>query len=86
MSSNRFAGPSEAVVTRDDQMVGAMLLPQRDGQSFVEEFNRTYRSIGLSVEIYEPSQPGPVKILSSLSDAPALHSQAATPYTDSLDS
>lgn len=51
MSSQRPAMPSDAVVVREDRPVGAMLLPIADSESFVEEFNRTYASIGLSLSV-----------------------------------
>lgn len=47
MSSPRAALPSDAVVVRADRPVGAILLPEVEPESFVEEFNRTYASIGL---------------------------------------
>lgn len=47
MSSPRAASPSDAVIVRTDRPVGAVLLPEVEPDSFVEEFNRTYASIGL---------------------------------------
>jgi len=51
MSSQRPAIASDAFVVSKDQPVGAMLLPIADSASFVEEFNRTYASIGLSITV-----------------------------------
>ena len=47
MSSPRAAATSDAVVIRADRPVGAVLLPEFEPEAFVEEFNRTYASIGL---------------------------------------
>lgn len=51
MSSNRPAMSSDAVVMRQDKPAGVLLLPMIEPQSFVEEFNRTYASIGLSLSV-----------------------------------
>lgn len=51
MSSNRLAIPSDAIVMRQDEPVGAVLLPSVEIESFVEEFNRTYESIGMRLSV-----------------------------------
>ncbi|TWT93559.1 hypothetical protein [Neorhodopirellula pilleata] len=51
MSSHRPTMPCDAVIVRQDRPVGAMLLPIVDSESFVEEFNRTYASIGLRISV-----------------------------------
>ncbi|MCM2371528.1 hypothetical protein [Aporhodopirellula aestuarii] len=57
MSSNRQPMPSHAIVTHSGRPVGPMMLPANNGDSFVEEFNRTYRSIGLTVTLNEHGRP-----------------------------
>ncbi|MFG0289231.1 MAG: hypothetical protein ACF8CQ_13720 [Rhodopirellula sp. JB044] len=57
MSSNRPPNPSHAIVTHSGRAVGPMMMPEQNGESFVEEFNRTYRSIGLSVTLNEHGRP-----------------------------
>ncbi len=49
--------PSHAIVTHSGRPVGPMTMPDQNGESFVEEFNRTYRSIGLSVTLNEQGRP-----------------------------
>ena len=53
-SSHRSTHPCEAVLHRDDTsgftIVGPMRLPTKNPSSFVEEFNRTYKSIGLAIK------------------------------------
>lgn len=46
-SSGRTAVPVNAVLYQQDRATGGMVLPERDSDAFVAEFNRTYRSIGL---------------------------------------
>jgi len=53
MSSNRVATPCDAVVTHGDRLVGPLVMPMSNAEMFVEEFNRTYRAIGLTVRITE---------------------------------
>ncbi len=57
MSSNRPPMPCQATVSQRHRPVGPLLLPDVAPESFVEEFNRTYRSIGLTVTLNEHSRP-----------------------------
>jgi hypothetical protein len=45
--------PSDAVVVHAERPVGAVLLPEIAPESFVEEFNRIYASIGLTLSSLE---------------------------------
>ncbi|TWT64573.1 hypothetical protein [Allorhodopirellula solitaria] len=71
MSSPRAAIDSAAVVCHGPRAVGPMVVPPTDSESFVEEFNRTYRSIGLTVTINDQGRP-------LVSQPKGLHSAGAT--------
>lgn len=49
-SSNRTALPCDAAIYRADRPIGPMRLPRKDRASFVEEFNRLYDGVGISIE------------------------------------
>lgn len=49
MSSNRGIPPANAVIQIQGRTVGPMLLPAKDPELFIEQFNQTYRSIGLRI-------------------------------------
>lgn len=68
MSSNRAPMSSQAVVRQAGRPIGPLLMPEANEASFVEEFNRTYRSIGLTVTLNEQGRP-------SVAQAKGLHSQ-----------
>ncbi|MFG0264552.1 MAG: hypothetical protein ACF8AM_05290 [Rhodopirellula sp. JB055] len=53
MSSWRATLPGDAILLQGDHAEGPLLMPQTHRESFVEEFNRTYRSINLSITIRE---------------------------------
>ena len=78
MSSNRAIGTCDAVLHRQDRLVGPIALPHKDVQSFVQDFNATYQSIGLSIEAIattdQPADPigGEVQSRRDASDVPAV--------------
>lgn len=49
-SSNRAAVPCDAVVTDAGQPTGPVRLPDQDPDLFIEQFNRTYHTLGISIE------------------------------------
>ena len=49
-SSPRGPGASDALVKRDDRVIGAMRLPIEGAAEFVDHFNQIYEAIGLSLE------------------------------------
>ncbi|MEM9585710.1 MAG: hypothetical protein AAGA03_00390 [Planctomycetota bacterium] len=53
MSSPRKWIPGDAIVMQANQPVGPLLMPSADPVSFVDEFNRTYQSIGLKLRLSE---------------------------------
>ncbi|KLU04924.1 hypothetical protein RISK_003192 [Rhodopirellula islandica] len=53
MSSGRETLPGDAILYQGDHAEGPLLMPPTHRESFVEEFNRTYRSINLSITIRE---------------------------------
>jgi len=57
MSSNRPPMPSEAVIHQGDRPIGPLVMPLTGEEAFVEEFNRTYRSIGLTVTMNAQGRP-----------------------------
>ncbi len=57
MSSHRPPIASPAVVHQGPHPVGPLVMPETGSESFVEEFNRTYRSIGLTVTISDQGRP-----------------------------
>lgn len=50
MSSNRGTTPTSAVLRSGEKIVGPMLIPDAQPDEFIDEFNVTYRSLGLSVQ------------------------------------
>lgn len=70
MSSNRPPIQAPAVVHYGDRPVGPLVMPMAEPESFVAEFNRTYRSIGLTVTINEHGHP-------LVSQLKGLHSERA---------
>lgn len=54
MSSWRETLPGDAILFQGDHAEGPLLMPPTHQESFVEEFNRTYRSINLSITVREP--------------------------------
>ncbi|MCA9135572.1 MAG: hypothetical protein KDB00_02405 [Planctomycetales bacterium] len=48
-SSNRSTSPCDAAVYRDEKPVGPLRLPMEETASFVEEFNRVYRQVGIAI-------------------------------------
>lgn len=48
-SSNRRAGACDALVMHRDRQVGVIRLPESRAYDFADQFNRTYRSIGLKL-------------------------------------
>lgn len=57
MSSWRETLPGDAILYQGDHAEGPLLMPPTHRESFVEEFNRTYRSINLSIEL-RPANDG----------------------------
>ena len=41
--------PYDAIVRRGDQGIGPVRLPLKEQQRFIEDFNRLYRHMGISV-------------------------------------
>lgn len=56
MSSWRETLPGDAILFQGDHAEGPLLMPPTHRDSFVEEFNRTYRSIHLSITVREPDR------------------------------
>ncbi|MCC9641834.1 hypothetical protein LOC71_06070 [Rhodopirellula sp. JC740] len=56
MSSWREMLPGDAILYQGDHAEGPLLMPPTHRESFVEEFNRTYRSINLSIELRPDSK------------------------------
>ena len=54
-SSNRSAAKSDGVLMRDQQPIGPMRLPENRAGDFVDQFNRIYGSLGLSIDSVTPS-------------------------------
>lgn len=52
-SSNRAASPTDAVVKTKIGVGGPLLMPSQSRRSFVKEFNRIYRSVGLSIQLLD---------------------------------
>jgi hypothetical protein len=48
-SSNRVSEINDAVLTRDERAVGPMRLPDNRAGDFIDHFNRTYESLGMTV-------------------------------------
>ena len=48
-SSNRPAEPPGAVVTESGRSAGAVRLPDDDPAAFIEQFNRTYGALGMTI-------------------------------------
>ncbi len=57
MSSLRPPISSPAVVHHGERAVGPLVIAEAESESFVEEFNRTYRSIGLTVTLNDQGRP-----------------------------
>ena len=57
MSSHRPPIASPAVVRHGQRPVGPLVMPMTETESFVEEFNRIYQSIGLTVTISDQGRP-----------------------------
>ncbi|WDQ17672.1 hypothetical protein [Rhodopirellula sp. P2] len=55
MSSWRATLPGDAILYLGDHAEGPLLMPPTHRESFVEEFNRTYRSINLSITVRAPA-------------------------------
>lgn len=49
-SSNRSPVPCAAALYRGDQPVGPMRLPMDEVASFIDEFNRVYHNVGITIE------------------------------------
>ena len=52
-SSPRSASEFDAILIAEECIVGPILLPEKRGLAFVEEFNRTYERVGLKIEPME---------------------------------
>jgi hypothetical protein len=44
----------EAVLRRNDQVTGPIRLPEKEVEHFLEQFHRTYRSLGISIVSCSP--------------------------------
>lgn len=54
-SSNRSAEPCDAVVTEAGQPAGPVRLPETHPAEFIEQFNRAYGALGISIQPLPPS-------------------------------
>ena len=63
MSSPRTAYPFDATIHRQNEPVGAMLLPLKEPSKFIEQFNRIYARIGLSIQSSEATAPTDGKVI-----------------------
>ncbi|TWU37828.1 hypothetical protein Q31b_46170 [Novipirellula aureliae] len=55
MSSPRKTGQCDAVILNEDaKAAGSIVLPDSAAEDFIAEFNRTYASIGWTVESIRP--------------------------------
>lgn len=52
-SSPRGLSASDALVKRDDRVIGSTRLPMKGAAKFIEHFNQTYQAIGLTIEPIE---------------------------------
>lgn len=48
-SSNRVSEVNDAILTRDERTVGPMRLPDSRPDDFIDHFNRTYESLGMTL-------------------------------------
>lgn len=48
-SSNRISEINDAVLVRDERAVGPMRLPDNRPDDFIDHFNRTYESLGMTL-------------------------------------
>tara|TARA_R110002049_G_scaffold285698_4_gene467146 strand:- start:336327 stop:336533 length:207 start_codon:yes stop_codon:yes gene_type:complete len=49
-SSPRAAPEFEAVLVVDRNVTGPVMLPEKDPEAFVDQFNTIYRSVGMSIQ------------------------------------
>lgn len=49
-SSNRSAGPCDAIVLIQDQQVGVIRLPDHRAEDFIAHFNRIYGKMGMALQ------------------------------------
>lgn len=70
-SSNRTAGPCEAVVTIAGRATGSIRLPDHRRDDFVDHFNRTYGQLGLRLQ---PIQDGKQQVESDSAESAATAS------------
>lgn len=49
-SSNRGPGACDAIVRIQDRQVGIIRLPENRADDFVDQFNRTYHELGLTLQ------------------------------------
>ena len=52
-SSNRGPGACDAKVIIHDRQVGIIRLPENRADDFVDQFNRTYQELGLTLQTLE---------------------------------
>ncbi len=52
-SSNRSGGVCDAVVAKDDRITGPVRLPLAESNNFVDEFNRIYGEVGMSLKVID---------------------------------
>ncbi len=60
-SPGELPPPYEAIVCREDRVLGPVRLPPEDPDQFVVEFNRIYQRAGMRMEAI-PHTSGPIRI------------------------
>lgn len=53
-SSNRSGSVCDAVLARDTQAVGPVRMPINRADDFIDQFNRTYASLGMTLSPIDP--------------------------------